>query len=266
MKSEKQFDFHKLFVIGAIVLGVGFFLFSLIFARVIDKPEMKTTEMGIPDQKRETVLESPGQSTLQSSKLPSEADIEAAIAALENMDTRESLDEWVEGAVAGAGDDAKSDEMQVTDSRNKTALSYEEELAQRYLRISETPEWKEANHAFGYFPMLDLDTLDTSARDALDEHDRNPYAMFGYTQEEYDSGMDLPAEEYNMLIAEGTRLQQEVDAERERNASIIDEYNRKQAELHQRRLDVLGMTNDEFEIAVAEYRRLSELGELDRLR
>ena len=261
MKSRKQFNFHKLFVIGAIVLGVGFFLFSLIFTRVIDKPEMKTTEMEIPDQKRETVLELPGQSTIHVPKPPSAADIKAAIAVLENMDTSESRDEGVEGA----GDDVNA-VMQVADSGNKTPLSYEEKLAQRYLLISETLEFQEANYEFGYFPMLDLDALDTSARDALEEHDRNPYAMFGYTQEEYESGMDLPAEEYNMVIAEGTRLQQEVDAEMERNASIVNEYNRKQAELHQRRLDVLGMTNEEFEVAIAEYRRLYNAGELDRLR
>ncbi len=262
MKSGKQFDLHKVFVISAIVVGVGFFLFSLIFTRVIDKSETKTTETGIPEQKqREIVLETAEQSTVQSLKLPSKADIEAAIGALENMDTAESRDEGVENSW-----DEENSETPFTDSLDETPLSYEEELAQRYLLISETPEYQEANYEFGYFPMLDLDTLDTSAQDALEEHDRNPYAMFGYTQHEYDSGMDLPAEEYEILIAEGKRLRQEVDAEMKRNVSIVNEYNRKQAELHQRRLDVLGMTNEEFEIALDEYDRLRELGELERLR
>ena len=97
MKSGKQFYLHKIFVISAIVVGAGFFLFSLIFTRVIDKSEMKTTEIQIPEQQqREAVLETPEQSTVQSLKLPTEADIEAAIAALENMDTTESRDEGVE--------------------------------------------------------------------------------------------------------------------------------------------------------------------------
>ena len=262
MESGKQFDLRKFFVISAIVVGVGFFLFSLIITRVIDKPETKTIGMGITEQQqRETVLETPGQPTVQGPNLPSAAEIEAAIVALENLDKAESPYEWVE-----VNGNETNYETQVVDSGTKALLSFEEELAQRYLRISETPEYQEANYEFSYFPMLDLDTLDTSAQDALEEHDRNPYAMFGYTQDEYDSGMDLPSEEYEILIAEGKRLRQEVDAEMERNASIINEYNRKQAELHQRRLDVLGMTNEEFEIALGEYDRLTELGELDRLR
>lgn len=33
--QKKNFDFHRFFVIAAIVIGVGFFLFSLIFSRII---------------------------------------------------------------------------------------------------------------------------------------------------------------------------------------------------------------------------------------
>ena len=35
MKFPNQFNFHKFFVISAITTGVGFFLFSLIFTRMV---------------------------------------------------------------------------------------------------------------------------------------------------------------------------------------------------------------------------------------
>ncbi len=115
MKSGKQFDCNKVFVIGAIVVGVVFFMFSLIFTRGIDKSEMKTTEMDILDQKREAVLASPGQSAIQDPILPSAADIEAAIAALEDLDTTESRDEWFESSGAEA-----NSETQLTDNLDET--------------------------------------------------------------------------------------------------------------------------------------------------
>ena len=254
MESGKQFDLHKIFVISAIVVGVGFFLFSLIFTRVIDKSEMKTTEIQIPEQQqREAVLETPEQSTVQSLKLPSKADIEAAIAALENMDTTESRDEGVESSWESSWDEENS-ETPLTDSLDETPLSYEEKLAQQYFRISKTTEWKEANHAFSYFPMLTDSDIPTTARKALSAFHKS------WNNDEFDN---LPPERISQELE---RLKQEADAETERNNRTIREYNRNQADLHQRRLDVLGMTNEEFEIAVAEYRRLSELGELDRLR
>ena len=78
-------------------------------------------------------------STVKSSQPPSEADIEAAITALENLDATENRDESVESA----GDEV-SPETRVTDSSDETPLSYEEELKQRYRRIRKTPEYQRA--------------------------------------------------------------------------------------------------------------------------
>ena len=115
MKSGTQFDFHKVFVIGVIVVGVGFFLFSLIFTRVIYKSEMKTTEMDILDQKRDAVLEAPRLSTIKSPKSPSKADIGASIAGLENLDATELRNEGVENY----GDEENS-KTQLTDNLDET--------------------------------------------------------------------------------------------------------------------------------------------------
>ena len=72
--------------------------------------------------------------TVKSPKPPSQADIEAAIAALENLDATENRDESVESAGGEV-----SPETQVTDSSDEIPLSYEEELKQRYRRIRKTP-------------------------------------------------------------------------------------------------------------------------------
>ena len=185
MKFPNQFNFRKLFVISAIVIGVGGLLFSLISTWMIDEPEPEP-EMETSEQKP-AVLAVPGQSTVQSPqspKSPSEADIEAAITALENLDVTENRDESVESA-----GDAVSPETQVTDSRDQTPLSYEEELRQRFVRIKETAEYKEVNGKFNELVMeaYEISGLETPARDALNKFDENIYAILGYTEAEGDA-------------------------------------------------------------------------------
>ena len=51
MKLRTQFNFHKVFVVSAIVIGIGFFLFSLIYSRMMNRSTME-----ILNQKREGVL------------------------------------------------------------------------------------------------------------------------------------------------------------------------------------------------------------------
>ena len=242
MKSGKQFNFHKFFIISAITIGVGFFLFSLIFTRVIDKSETKTIEMGITEQKqRETVLESPGQSTVQSSKLPSEADIEAAIAALENMDTTESRDEGVESSW-----DEENSETPLTDSLDKTPLSYEEELKQRYWRIRKSPEYKELNDKI-YDVALELESLgnlETPAHDALVRYWKNTYSVFGLTEAEANE-REWSDEQIKFMHQEGERFKQEWIIERDQMDVVYREKERQRDELYQRGYELLGMTQEE---------------------
>ena len=236
MNSEKQFDFHKLFVIGAIVFGVGFFLFSLIFTQVIDKSETKTTEMGIPDQKREAVLVSPGRSTIQEPKLPSAADIEAAIAALENMDTTESLDEWVEGS---KGDE--NSETPLTNSPDDTPLSmYEEELKQRRERIKNSPEFKAIREKS---KALTLEwnawgDVERPAKDAWVAYMRNPYSVFGLTKDE-GFETELSDEELKFMRHEGERLRQEAETEYAQWRAVWEEYKLQQREFSRQLQDML---------------------------
>ena len=230
MKFSNQFNFHKIFVISAIVVGVGFFLFSFIFTRVIDKSEMETTEMEIPEQKqREIVLETPEQSTVQSLKLPSKADIEAAIAALENIDTTESRDEGVESSW-----DEENSETPLTDSLDETPLSYKEELKQRYWRIRKTPEYKELNDKL-YDLALELESLENlerPAHDALTTYWKNTFSVFGLTEAEAEK-IEFSKEQLEFMHQEGERLKQEWIIERDQLAALNEENERQRDELHQ---------------------------------
>lgn len=241
MNSGKQFDFHKVFVISAIVVGVGFFLFSLIFARVIDKPEMKTTEMGIPDQKREAVLESPGRSTIQEPKLPSAADIEAAIAALENLDaTRRNK------GIESSGDAANSETL-FTDYSDETLLSYEEERKQRRERIRNSPEFKAIKeksrlHAMEWNAWGDVER---PAKDAWEAYMRNPFIVFGMTKAEANmrsaeaEWKGWSDEELEFMRQEGERLRQEAETEYAEWSAVWEEYKLQQREFSRQLRDML---------------------------
>ena len=63
MKLRTQFNFHKVFVVSAIVIGIGIFLFSLIYSRMMNRSTME-----ILNQKREGVLGELGQSAVLSSE------------------------------------------------------------------------------------------------------------------------------------------------------------------------------------------------------
>ena len=236
MKSGKQFDLHEIFVISAIVVGVGFFLFSRIFTRVIDKSEMKTTEIQIPEQQqREAVLETPEQSTVQSLKLPTEADIEAAIAALENIDTTKSRDEGVESSW-----DEENSETPLTNSLDETPLSYEEERKQRRERIKNSPEFKailekSRTHALEWNAWSDVER---PAKDAYHEYMRNPYSVFGLTKDE-GFETELSDEELELMRREGERLRQEAEAEYAQWRAVWEEFKLQQREFRRQLQDML---------------------------
>ena len=181
------------------------------------------------------------ESTVKSSKLPSQADIEAAITALENLDVTENRDESVESA----GDEV-SPETQVTDSRDQTPLSYEEELKQRYRRIRKTPEYK-ALYDKIVEVALELEALgnvETPAADALVKYMKNTYSVFGLTYDEGD-GIGLSDEQREFMEQEGKRLEQEAINEGNQGAVLYREIQRQRDELDQQVLDLLGMTEEE---------------------
>ena len=180
-------------------------------------------------------------STVKSSQPPSEADIEAAITALENLDATENRDESVESA----GDEV-SPETRVTDSSDETPLSYEEELKQRYRRIRKTPEYQELN-AKVYavqFELEALGNLETPAEDAWVKFLKNRYSVFGLTETEAEE-IELSDEQYEFMDKEGKRLEQEAIIERNQRAALYRENRRERAELDQQVLDLLGMTEEE---------------------
>ena len=217
-------------------------MFYLISPRQIsDTPEIKT-----PEQKREAVLESPGQSsTVESPKPPSEADIEKAIAALENLDATEQPSADAESS----GNEANS-ETRVEDNSNQAPLSYEEELRQRYLRIKETPEYKEfLDKAHDLLVKhYELLGLETPATDAYVAFQRNPYSIFGYTKAE-GREIELSDEELKIMREEERRLTQKWNKERAEHSAMISASDREQDELRQQELELLGMTKEEYYIA-----------------
>ena len=181
------------------------------------------------------------ESTVKSSKLPSQADIEAAIAALENLDATENRDESVESAGGEV-----SPETQVTDSSDEIPLSYEEELKQRYRRIRKTPEYK-ALYDKSVELALELEALghvETPAEDALVKHMKNTFSVFGLTAVEADQ-ITFSDEQLEFMEQEGKRFQQEAINERNQRMLPYRENERQRDELEQQIYELLGMTREE---------------------
>jgi hypothetical protein len=181
------------------------------------------------------------ESTVKSSKPPSQADIEAAITALENLDVTENRDESVESAGGEV-----SPETQVTDSRDQTPLSYEEELKQRYRRIRKTPEYK-ALYDKSVELALELEALghvETPAEDALVKHMKNTFSVFGLTAVEADQ-ITFSDEQLEFMEQEGKRFQQEAINERNQRMLPYRENERQRDELEQQVYELLGMTKEE---------------------
>ena len=256
MKFLKQVKFYKLFVISALVIGVGGGLFYLISTQKIDEAEVRT-----PDQKREAVFESARQSTVQSPQSPSEADIEKAIAALESLGPLEATEHRDEEGES-LGDELNPD-TPVINSSDETPLSYEEALRQRYVRVRETAEYKEVNGKFNDLVMeaYEISGLETPAQDALREFSENIYAILGYTEAEGDA-RQLSDEENEIIRLERTRLKEEAEAERVLQSKLRSENWLARKELHQQRLELMGMTDEEFRIAIDAYRRVLESTEV----
>ena len=229
MKFPNQFNFRERFVISVIVIGVGVgvFLFYLISTQKIDESEAGS-EVRTPDQRREAVLESPGQSTVQNSQPPSEADIEKAIAALESLDATERRDEDVENS----GDQTISDTL-LTDNGDQTPLNYEETRKQRIERIRNSPEYK-AFQAKMLERQLAVDewsdSFETPAQDAHVAYMRNPYSVFGLTEAEADE-IQLSDEQVKFMHEEGKRLHREARIEWAQWKEALDEKRRQTREL-----------------------------------
>ena len=235
MKLRTQFNFHKVFVVSAIVIGIGFFLFSLIYSKMMNRSTME-----ILNQKREGVLGELGQSTVLSSE-PTGADIEMTISTFENPDAMESRD----GGIESYGDEANS-EMLLTDSGDETPLSYEEELKQRYRRIRKTPEYQELNDQV-YAVQIELEVLgnlDRPADDAWVKFLKNRYSILGLTEAEADE-IDLSDEQHEFISQEGKKLEEEAIDERNFWNMLYQENRRRRAELDRDILKLLGMTKEE---------------------
>ena len=228
MNPQKRFDFRKLFVIGAIVIGVAVFLFYLISTPKIDESEDEA-EVRTPDQRREAVLESSGQSTVQSSQPPSQADIETAIAALESLDATERLNEGVENS----GDETNSETLLI-DSGDETLLSDEVERKQRRERIMNSPEYKalKAKIIELALELTEWGKVERPAKRAHIAYMRNPYSVFGLTKEEGDGfEIELSDEQVKFMHEESKRLYREEQTETAQWKEVWDENLRQRREL-----------------------------------
>ena len=238
MKLRTQFNFHKVFVVSAIVIGIGFFLFSLIYSGMKNR-----STMAMLDQEREGVMGDPGQSTVLSPEPASEVDIETAISStFENLDATESRN----GRIESYGDEANSETL-LMDSSDETSLGYQEELKQRYRRIRKTPEYQELNDQI-LIVQLELEALgnlETPAQDAWVKYSKNPHSVFGLTEAEADEIWDFSEEQIEFMRQEGERLKREWLVERDQRAALRQENRRQRAELDQKMLELLGMTQEE---------------------
>jgi RNA polymerase sigma-70 factor (ECF subfamily) len=232
----------KLAAVGVVaVLGIGgggvVYHYTFESSSVSESQSATVNAQGESEPEAVTAEES----TVKSSKPPSQADIEAAIAALENLDATENRDESVESAGGEV-----SPETQVTDSSDEIPLSYEEELKQRYRRIRKTPEYK-ALYDKSIDLALELEALgnvETPAEDAWVKFCKNRYSIFGLTEAEADE-IGLSDEQHEFMTQEGKRLEQDAINEREQRAALYRENRSQRAELDQQVLDLLGMTREE---------------------
>lgn len=235
MKLRTQFNFHKVFVVSAIVIGIGFFLFSLIYSRMMNRSTME-----ILNQKREGVLGELGQSAVLSSE-PTGADIEMAISTFENLDAMESRD----GGIKSYGYEANSETL-LTDSGDQTPLNHEEGLKKRYFRLTKSPEYKELTCRIMEL-QLELEAWGDVERPAKDAHIaymKNPFSVCGLTAAEADE-IDWTPEELESVKKEGKRLHQESEVEYANWRAGWDAIKHEWQELEQQRLNVLGMTGAE---------------------
>ena len=236
MKLRTQYNFHKVFVVSAIVIGIGFFLFSLIYSEIKNRSAME-----ILNQERKGVLGVPGQPTVPSSEATSDVGIGPANSTHENLDVTESRN----GRIESYGDEANSETL-LMDSNDETRLSYEEELKQRYHRIRRTPEYQELN-AQVYAVQIELEelgNLDRPADDAWVKFLKNRYSILGLTEAEADE-IDLSDEQHEFISQEGKRLEEEAIEERDFMQMLYQENRRRRAELDRDILKLLGMTKEE---------------------
>lgn len=235
MKLQTQFNFHKVFVVSAIVIGIGFFLFSLIYSGMKNRSAMEML-----DQEREGVLGDPRQSTVLSSE-PTGTGTEMTISTFETLDAMESRD----GGIESYGDETNSETL-LTDSGNQTPLSHEEELKKRYFRLTKSPEYKELTCRIMEL-QLELEAWGDVERPAKDAHIaymKNPFSVCGLTATEADE-IDWTPEELESVKKEGKRLHQESEVEYAEWRAGWDAIKREWQELEQQRLNVLGMTEAE---------------------
>lgn len=208
-------------------------------ARIIQSRERRLTNQTGPGIVKLKRYVEDSTSVQEEPKIP-QAELDAAITFLENLDRTQSRTQAVSTNTSLADSDS------VLDSNEETPLSYEEELKQRLHRIMMTPEWKIIN---GRFNELVTQSLAFGMPEELlkrkYEYSQNPFSVFGLTEEEADE-RDWSSEELEFMRAEGTRIQQKIaEAEAPQMAR-----QREMENLNQQRLKLLGMTEEEFRIAL----------------
>ncbi len=129
-------------------------------------------------------------------------------------------------------------------------LTYEEELRQRFLRISQTPEYKQINDRRNELTMEAYELGPPAwLQQAIYEYDHNPFCVFGVSKEE---GFEMLV--FGELAQEDLAYMREV---RQQLDQLAHEYTapllanqRERAELAQQRRELLDMTEDEIRIAL----------------
>jgi len=233
-------------------IGIGLMV-SVVFLglwKIADKPTSKqgrTSNMADQAARERDVVSAaikrPAKEVL--SKTPDE-DIEEFIAFLDEL--------------GKAGDSSEEGDFQkMLAVSNETPLSYEEELRQRFNRIKETPEYKAVNSRLNELNWEHTKIVKNPEyqdwRRRYAEYVLNRYSVFGLTLDEGRQkrrGHEFSAEELEYMSEVGQNLERERTAWEEKfRAAARDRH-----EWHQKRLELMDMTDEEFRIAIAEYRRV----------
>ncbi len=203
--------------------------------RAIDRVAIETTGRKTLEADSNQVIEHPPKESAEISK----EGVEQFIAFLDELEKENQSDS--ETTIAGMGDE--------------TPLSYEEELRQRFLRIKETARYKAVNDRLNQL-TTELQELANSESRSLFwkkflEYRENTYSALGLTNAEGTQKMrdgELSEDELEYMKEVGRKFEEQASSGE--YVEAVKAVQRAVKDLHQERLDLLSMTDEEFLIAL----------------
>ncbi len=129
---------------------------------------------------------------------------------------------------------------------SKAITSREDQLLQKYYRVKETPDYKAIERRYNQLveELYQLAFLD-ALREQLLEYEQNPFSIIGLTKEEA-SQREWSDKDLEYIRSLGDKLEKQIKEYEYIVKAIEDE----KAQLHQKRLELLGMSEEEYNLII----------------